>query len=193
MGSAQPADEVVDGAVRAPWPDHVGKAEHPGPEIETVGEDGKEGLGGQLRGAVERDRLQRTRGFAERLPRIAEHGRRAGEEQPPDGVPVHGLQDGQRRREGQSQVQGVVLAAAGDVGIGGQVENRVESGLGEQPVQGLPFQHVELAEVEPLVTLQVLDVFDPAQVEVIDAPDFLAALDERVAEVAADESRPAGD
>ena len=56
-----------------------------------------------------------------------------------------------------------------------------------------PFQHVELAEVEPLVTLQVLDVFDPAQVEVIDAPDFLAALDQRIAEVAADESRPAGD
>ena len=86
----------------------------------------------------------------------------------------------------------MVLAAAGDVGVGGQVEDRVESGLGEQPVQGLPLQHVELAEVEPLVILQVLEVLDPAQVEVIDAPDFVAALDQRVAEVAADESRPAG-
>ena len=59
-------------------------------------------------------------------------------------------------------------------------------------VQGLPLQHVELAEVEAIVALQVLDVLDPAQVEVIDAPDLLAALDQRVAEVAADESRSAG-
>ena len=86
----------------------------------------------------------------------------------------------------------MVLAALRDVRIGGQVEDRVEAGLGEQPLQGLPLQHVELAEAEAIVALQVLDVLDPAQVEVIDAPDFLAALDQRVAEVAADESRSAG-
>jgi hypothetical protein len=37
------------------------------------------------------------------------------------------------------------------------------------------------------------DVLEAAQVQVIDAPDLLAALHERVAQVAADESRSAGD
>ena len=108
------------------------------------------------------------------MPGIAEDGRGAGEKEPVDAVPGHGLHhlDGGLKRE--PQVERVVGVSQRDVRIGREVKDRLEARVGEQPVERLALEHVELVEMKPLARPQLLNVFFAAQVQVVDAPDLVA-------------------
>ena len=62
---------------------------------------------------------------------------------------------------------------------------------GEHLVQLGPLEDVHFAEAKTLVASQVADVRFPAEVEIVEAADFVAAGQELIAEMAADESRAA--
>ena len=107
-------------------------------------------------------------------------------------MPGHGLDRFHGGLERQPQVERVVGVPQRDVRIGRQVENGLETRIGEQPVELVAFEHIELVEMEPLALLQVGDVLFPAQMKIVDAPDFVAAGHQGVAEMTADEAGSSG-
>jgi len=151
-------------------------------------ENGYKCFGGELRGAVEGDRLQGTGRLAKDLAAIAKDGRGAGEQQLLDPVPAHRFKDFHRGQERQPQVQRAVVVSPGDVRIGGEMKDGFETRVGEQAVQRIAMQDVEFVEMKPVARAEMFDVLLAAEVQVIDAPHLVAARQQGVAEMAADEA-----
>ena len=62
----------------------------------------------------------------------------------------------------------------------------------ENFVEPRPVQDIDLAEAEPPVAGQVADVLLAAEIEIVNAAHLVAARKQRIAEMAADETGPAG-
>jgi hypothetical protein len=87
----------------------------------------------------------------------------------------------------------VVFIASRYIGVRGEMVNGVETHGRKQGVKPRTIEHVEFVKMEPVARKKVLDLLLFSQVQVVDAPDLVAALDQSVAKVTADETGSAGD
>ena len=129
---------------------------------------------------------------SQQLRRIAENGRRAREEELSHLVPQHRFQDFHGRLEGQTQIQrGRRFPAKCPSSRQGERPRRNPPFAKSPSIAGRRIENVRLQEMKAVAGPQVLDVPHLAQVQIIDAPHFVAALDQGIAKMTADESGPA--
>ena len=107
-------------------------------------------------------------------------------------MPAHRVE---HRRGGELVEPEVELGVGGagrDVRVGGEMEHAVELRLGEQGAKPVAREHVLLEEMEGVRRLEMRDVAAAAEMQVVDAPHLVAAPDQAVAQMAADEAGAAG-
>ena len=106
-------------------------------------------------------------------------------------MPLHRFEDLDSRQERESQIESAVRVAERNIRIGRKVVYHLRARLRKHAVQFGAIEDVRLVEVELVVAPKMANVRFPAEIEVVEAPDFIAARHQLVAEMAADETRAA--
>ncbi|MBB2690643.1 UNVERIFIED_ORG: hypothetical protein GGD44_001838 [Rhizobium esperanzae] len=121
---------------------------------------------------------------------FAEHRRSAGKEKLADTMLAHDGKQRRRRQLVQLQIQFRIAIARGNIGIGGEMENRVRTIRRKELIHAIPIEHIKLLEAKIRAALEMVYIAHPAKMKIVDCRYPITQVEKAIAEMAADKSGP---